>query len=233
MANLIVERFVRAFPKSFLTQLLERQQALYQQSIALAFNETWTRTEAMNVLPHVRRALWESEFRQGAVQSGLKCFDMPHVGENCSCVMVKVDSLILTAHYVDGPGQFVRDAVSRKQNAAVNEWLPEHVDERLLVRPLPKFGRKPIYLNLLHGSHFHNSATGALISEPTSCFLRVAVPDDASKKYLYSWSAQDIIAAYATVLDAAAPVQAIEDKALPRKKAQGSKATNRASGEAQ
>jgi hypothetical protein len=125
VAHILLERFVRAVPKEFVTRLLERQQPIYQQSIAIAFNESWTATEAKNVLPYIRRGLFESDFRKAGIECGLKTFDMPHVGENCSCVMIKADGLILTEHYVDGPGHFVRDAESRRQNAAVNKWLEE------------------------------------------------------------------------------------------------------------
>src|SRR6266404_6070710 len=149
---------------------MERQQPIYQQSIALAFNESWTRAEAMNTMPHIRRALWESEFRKTAIACGLKAYDTAHAGDNCTYVMVKAAGLVVTAHHVDGPKQFVRDAESRKQNAGINDWLPEHIDERLLLHPLPKLGRKPIYLNLLHGGSFTASTVGALAVDAASCF---------------------------------------------------------------
>jgi hypothetical protein len=220
VAHILLERFVGAVPKEFVTRLLERQQSIYQQSIAFAFNENWTATEAMSVLPYIRRGLFESDFRKAGIECGLKTFDMPHVGENCSCVMIKANGLILTEHYVDGPGQWVRDAESRKQNTAVNKWLDEFADERLLLHPLPKLGRKPIYLNVLHGGHFANSDTDSLTIDATTCFLRVAIPEEGSKKYLCNWSGQEILLAYATAADAAVAPQAIEDKAQPRKKAQ-------------
>jgi hypothetical protein len=220
VAHILLERFVRAVPKQFITHLLERQQTIYQQSIAFAFNENWTASEAMSVLPYIRRGLVESEFRKTAVECGLKPFDMPHVGENCSFVMVKANGLILTEHYVDGPGQWVRDAESRKQNTAVNKWLDEFSDDRLLLHPLPKLGRKPIYLNVLHGGHFANSETDSLTIDVATCFLHIAIPEEGSKKYLCNWSAQEILLAYATAADTAVAPQAIEDKAQPRKKVQ-------------
>ncbi len=230
MAHILLERLVRAVPKQFTTRLLERQQSIYQQSIATAFNESWTATEARNVLPYIRRGLWESDFRKAAIECGLRTFDIPHAGENCSCVMVKADGLILTEHYVDGPGQFVRDAESRKQNTAVNKWLDEYADERLLLHPLPKLGRKSIYLNLLHGGHFVNSDSDALTVDAATCFLHIAIPEDGSKKYLCNWSAQEILLAYATAADAAVAPQAVEDKAQPRKKVQLLKVKKNAAG---
>lgn len=230
MAHILLERLVGAVPKEFITRLLERQQTIYQQAIAKSVDESWTTIEAMNVLPYIRRGFCESEFRKTGIECGLKTFDMPHVGENCSCVMIKANALILTEHYVDGPGQFVRDAESRKQNAAVNKWLDEFVDERLLIHPLPKIGRKPIYLNVLHGGRFANSDTDSLTIDPSSCFLRFAIPEEGSKKYLYNWSAQEVLLAYATAADTAVAPQAIEDKAQPRKKAQVLKVKKNAAG---
>jgi hypothetical protein len=226
VTNLLLERLVGAVPREFVTWLLARQQTIYRQSIAFAFNnENWTPAEAMSVLPYIRRGLFESEFRKAGIECGLKTFDMPHAGENCSCVMVKASGLILTEHYVDGPGQWVRDALSRKQNTAVNRWLEEFADERLLLHPLPKLGRKPIYLNVLHGGHFANSETDSLTIDPSSCFLRFAIPefaiaDEGSKKYLHNWSAQEVLLAYESTANTALAPQTIEDKAQPKKKAQ-------------
>ena len=220
MANILLDRFVRAVPKQFVARLLERQQSIYLQSIELAFNESWSRVEATNVLPHIRRGLMESEFRKAGLECALKVFDMPHAGDNCSCVMVKADGLILTEHYVDGPGQFVRDAKSRKQNIAVNSWLDEYADENLLIHPLPKLGRKPIYLNVLHGSPHSNRDSDIPIVDASNCFFRIAIPEEGTSKYLYNWSAQEILLAYATAGDAAVAPLTVEDNARPRRKAQ-------------
>jgi hypothetical protein len=231
VANIFLDRFVRAVPKQFLTRLLERQQALYAQSIAMSFNDqSWASAEANYILPHNRRILFESDFRKAAKEYGLSAFDSFHVGDNCAYVMVKADGLIITEHYVEGPKQFVRFAASRKQNAAVNSWVYEYTDDNLLTQPLPKLGRKPIYLNLLHGCALSQSSSGELSAIPESCFLRIAIPDDESQKYIYNWSAQEVLMAYAVTADSAAAPQAIEDKAQPRTKI---KAKKRSTGNAE
>lgn len=226
MTGMLLERFVRSFPKQFLVRLSERQQSIYHQSIAMASTEAWTAAEAASVLPHIRRGFWESELRKVAVECGLRCFDMPFQdGESSTYVLVKARGMILTAHYVDGPHQFVREAESRKQNAAVNSWVNEHTNENLLLHPLPRLGTKPIYLNLLHGAFFMRSANGSVGIETTSCFLHLAIPEEAAKRYLYNWSAQEILLAYDSAAETAAGPHVIEDKATPRtKKAQQSKA---------
>jgi len=217
--SILLDRLVRAYPKQFFTRLAERQQAIYAQSIAISFkDQSWESPEGNYILPHNRRILFESEFRKAAKDCKLHAFDSAHAGDNCTYVMVKADGLIITEHYVDGPKQFVRPAESRKQNAAVNNWLDEYTDENLLTQPLPKLGRNAIYLNLLHGCTLMTSPEGELVVNSESCFLRIAIPDDESQKYLYNWSIQEVLMAYATAPDSAAAPQAIEDKAQPRTK---------------
>jgi hypothetical protein len=216
----LLGRFLQAFPKQFLVRLIARQKPLYAQSIALAFNEGWSRAEAFSVLPSIRRALWENETRASAIECGLLCSDEPHAGENCSCVTVRSDGLILTVHYVEGPNQFVREAESRKQNAGVNKWLHYFTDERLLTSPVPKINSRPIYLNLLHGAAFPTSSNSNLDIDETSYFLRVAIPACDSTMYLYNWSAQELLQSYAAAPQAAQPAVALEDRAQPRKKAE-------------
>lgn len=222
--TILLERVVDAFPKLFLTRTVERQRALYSQAIDMSFkDQTWKEAEANYIFPHNRRILFESEFRKTAEECGLSVFDSFHAGDNCTYVMVKAKGLIITEHYVDGPKQFVRDAESRKQNAGVNKWLDEYTDERLLTQPLPKLGRNPIYLNLIHGCKFSKSKEGLLSVTDDSCFLRIAVPNEASEKYLYNWSVQEILMAYATASKSAAAPQAIEDTAVPKAKLRAKK----------
>lgn len=223
--NPLIEKIVRAIPKGFFTHLIERQLSLYQQSISMAFVEGWEPAEAFSAVPTIRRCFWESALRKSAISNGLKCFDMDHAAENSSCVLVKADKLILTEHYVEGPNQTVRPAKSRKQNSAVNAWMDEYTDDRLLLTPLPKLGNNPIYLNLLHGANFSHLTPENLAIDPTSCFLRIAIPAAAneeekeSDKYLHNWSVDEILQAYVIHAETA-----VEDKAHPRRKTKPRKA---------
>jgi hypothetical protein len=211
-------RIVRTFPKRFFERLPQRQKPLYDQSLALAFNETWTRPEAFSVLPSIRRALWESEVRKTAIECRLKPFDVNHEGDNSSCVTIKAESLVLTCHFVEGARQFVREAESRKQNAGVNRWLDYYTDSRLLTAPIPKIDKQPIYLNLLHGAYFPEIKSENLAIDESSCFLRIAIPANDSPRYLYNWSVQEFLQSYTTTLRAVTPDVSIEDKAQPKKK---------------
>ncbi len=229
-SNPLLNRFLQAFPSQFLLRLAERQKALYQQSLALSFNESWSRTEGFSVLPANRRALWESEARKTAVECGLKTFDLAHAGDNCSFVIVKADSLLLTVHYVDGPNQLVREAESRKQHAGVNRWLGYYADERLLTAPIPKLDSKPIYLYLLHGARFPSTVNENLLIDETTCFLRVAIPANDTSKYLFNWSVQELLQSYSLAGENRNMSALVEDKAQPRKKSVVSGSTKTAAG---
>ncbi|MCA1594755.1 MAG: hypothetical protein LC754_19430, partial [Acidobacteria bacterium] len=181
------------------------------------------------VLPHFRRALWESELRKCAVTSRLKPYDINHAGDNSSCVLIKAGELILTGHYVDGPDQHVRFAKSRQQNAGVNSWLDEYTDERLLTSPLPKIDQNSIYLNLIHGANFRDITANNRNIDATSCFLRVTIPaasapeDEAqvSEKYLYNWSVEELVQFYTLKTEIA-----VVDRAHPRRKTKIAKVGN-------
>jgi hypothetical protein len=225
MSKALLDRFLGAIPKAFVTTLLERQLPLYQQSVASAFNEQpWTDAEAITLLPYLRRALWEAEVRRAADACGLRTFDMPHVGKNSSCVHIKAGSVILTAHYVDSPNEFVREAESRKQNAGVNRWLNHYVDSRLLTTPVPQLGERPIYVNMLHGAWFPTRREEVMKIDSTTCFLRFGIPAADSNQYLAGcvWSAQELLPQYAPVAAAEPTPKSMPDEARPsikRKKA--------------
>lgn len=220
----MLERFLEAVPEKFLKTLLERQGQMYRQSmdIALADVQPWSRAEALNVLPHIRRAVWEQGFRSTSIECGLKAFDLAHNGKNATCVHVKAKRLILTTHFVSTPGEFVREAESRKQNAGVNRWLSHYVDQRLLTYPVPKLDDKPIYINLLHGAVFPTTNKSESDNfDVSTCFIQIAIPAADSKQYLPGcvWNAQELLQHYAaTEQTAAEPEVKIADRAIPRTK---------------
>jgi hypothetical protein len=212
----LLDKITKSTPEGFFKQLFERQPALYAQALAVAFKEfTWKMPEGFHVLHAVRRALFENELRASALANAIPFYDVPHLGGNCSYVMVKSKPIIFTVHYVDGPCQFVREAESRKQNAGINKWVDYYLDERLFVEAPPAIRKdKPIYINILHGGDF-SRITDGLTVDPTSLFIRVAIPDSQSVQYVRNWSVQELIQAYASRSDSAAAQTEIEDKAKP------------------
>jgi hypothetical protein len=219
MSQVLLERILDAFPKTFLTHLLERQTALYQMALgSVRAEQPWTDAEAFDLLPHWRRAIFESELRKAAVSCNLKARNVLHNGENCNCVTIEAKTLVLTAHFVNSPKEFVRDAESRKQNAGVNRWLTHYVDERLLTSPVPKVDNRQIYVNLLHGAVFPTSKKQDRPIDPVTCFLHFAIPAADSKEYLAgcNWSAQELLRHYASADSSAyEPIVTIADRAQP------------------
>jgi hypothetical protein len=219
MGNPLIDRITRAVPKTFWTDLKERQIPIYKQSLAISSAEDWSRVEALAVLPGNRRALFEHAMRQSAITAKLKPFDIPHLGDNSSCVTIKAAGLIIAGHFVDGPRQIPREAESRKQNAAVNRFITHHTDERLLLEPLPKFGNKPVYLNILHGGHFPSLKSDKLEIDPTTAFMRVGIPAQDCVKYLFNWSVEELLLEYAGKQDIGQQPE-IADRAHPQRKIQ-------------
>jgi hypothetical protein len=218
MSKLLLQRFLDAVPGEFVQWLLKRQLPIYQQGIELAFNEQpWANAEAITLLPYIRRALWEADFRKAAIENGLKAHNSDHKANNSSCVLVKAGGIILTGHCVVGPEEFVREAESRKQNAGVNKYLNHYIDNRLLTAPVPKLDERPIYINVLHGAWFPARREDAMTVDPASCFLRFAIPEADSNKYLAgcNWSAQELLAQYAPATAVEPTAKSIPDEAKP------------------
>jgi hypothetical protein len=218
MSEVLLQRFLKEVPQGLVQWLLLRQTAIYQQSIELAFNEQpWTHAEAITLLPYLRRALWEADFRKAAIDQSLTARDSDHNAKNSSCVLVKAGSIILTGHCVEGPNKFVHEAESRKQNAGVNKWLNHYIDPRLLTSPVPKLDARPIYINVLHGALFPARRKDAMTVDPSTCFLRFAIPAADSNKYLAgcNWSAQELLTQYTPAVAVEPTAKNIPDEARP------------------
>jgi hypothetical protein len=218
MPNVLLQKFLSEVPQAFVKWLLERQLAIYQQSIEWAFNaQPWSNAEAVTLLPYIRRALWEADFRNAANHCGLKTHNSDHMARNSSCVLVKAGSIILTGHFVDGPNDLVREAESRKQNAGVNKWLSHYVDSRLLMAKVPPLEERPIYINVLHGAWFPARQQDAMTVDPTTCFLHFAIPEADSNQYLagYNWSAQELLSQYVPTAAVEPTAKVIPDEARP------------------
>jgi hypothetical protein len=221
MENELREKFLNAFPEKFLKRLYERQASIYQQTVAMSFqDQPWDSHEAYEILPHIRRATMEAAMRKSAIEAGLRTANLPHKGKNCGCVHVKSAGFTLTGHYVCNPKEFVREAESRKQNRGLNQWLDYHIDERLLVRPAPRLDSRPVYVNLLYGGVFPSRKNDTLTLDPTTFFLNIAVPSADMPQYQWApWSVQDLLRRYAEMPASQEEPQAvIADTARPTKK---------------
>jgi hypothetical protein len=164
------------------------------------------------MLGDTERAIFESETRKAAIACGLSWEDAAHLGGNCTYVKVSVGNFRITTHRVQSPGCFVEPCESRKQDAAVNQFMDEYIDEDLLVVPLPKLRHAAeIAVYLLHG-------TTESQDSKRSPFLEVAAPDSELKVYRWQCSLADLRMAYMADARKADATPDIEDKAKPKPK---------------
>jgi len=170
------------------------------------------------MLGYTERALFKSELRKAAIDSGLPCEDVGHNANNCNYVRVSAGNIRITAHRVPTPGSFVPEAESRKQDASVNQFLDEYIDEGLLRVPLPKIQHaKEIVFYILHGSIINLDG-----KKP---FLEVATPDSELSTYRWNSSFLDLRQAY--MADARKDAtKEVEDKAKPKPKKDRGEGTN-------
>ncbi|MGB8542750.1 MAG: hypothetical protein WCD49_14045 [Candidatus Acidiferrales bacterium] len=208
-------------PEGFWSELKRRQDALYREAHAYAHHGAlWEAHDALAVFPIVRRAVFESALRSAARSHGLKPYDLFHDGDNYSYVLVKKKKLVITCHHVSSPDSFVRPAKSRKQNAAINEWLDYFTPRELLLGPLPELRKSgKINLYILHGQQPANAEKTKYTS-----FLRIAIPNSELTEYQRTYDVQALLNLYAQRdQDKNVPGLQIADRALPRIKKDGEK----------
>jgi hypothetical protein len=207
--------------EGFWSELRRRQDTLYKEAHAYAHHGAlWAPHDAISVFPIVRRAVFESALRSAAQNHGLKAYDLFHDGDNYSYVLVKKKKLVITCHHVSSPDSFVRPAKSRKQNAAINEWLDYFTPRELLLKPLPELRKSgKINLYILHGQQ----PTDAEKKKYTS-FLRIAIPNAELTDYQRNYDVQELLNLYAQLDEHRdVPGLRVADRALPRIKKDGEK----------
>jgi hypothetical protein len=205
--------FRQSVPVTFLDHLMRRQEWVYEEARQQCLgNALWTEAEADWMMGDTMRALFEAEFRRAAIACGLSWENVSHNGKNCTYVRVSAGNFRISSHHVSSPGSFVPPAESRKQDAAVNQFMDEYIDEGLLCAPLPKLERaKEIVIYLLHGATKSHDGRRAL-------FLEFAAPDADSEVYQWHCSLSGLRQAYLAEARDASPDASIEDKAKPKPK---------------
>lgn len=128
----------KQIPAGFVTYLAQRQPQVYPEAAATAFSDPrWTEAEGRMLVGDVERAIFESISRKAAEKYKLRWENVDHIGKNSSCVHIYAGNVNLTTHRVACPGYFVRPCESRKQDAAVNEFMDGYFLEGSLCAPLP------------------------------------------------------------------------------------------------
>jgi len=220
MEDAVRDLIIDGSPAAFWKDLVTKQDALYGEAYSYSYHGAlWEKQEAETVFPFVRRAMFENVFRTSARAQGLKAYDMRHINDY-PYVLVKTKRLVITAHHVGSPGEFVPPAETRKQNAAINKHLDYYLRAELLLEPLPglsKSGRVNIYV--LHGQ----TANAADEEKGFTPFLHIGIPDTDLTCYSKVYNVRDLLQIYQQREVAADIEIKIADKAIPRikTKAQG------------
>jgi len=150
--------------------------------------------------------------RKAARASGLNCEDADHLGNNCTYVKVSAANFRITAHRVSSPGCFVQPCESRKQDAAVNGFLDEWIDDGLLCVPLPNIkAAKEVAIYVLHGATRNTEGKRIL-------FLELAAPDSELQVYRWHCSFADLRQSYLADTREPGAARSVEDKAKPKPK---------------
>jgi hypothetical protein len=183
--------FRRTVPLGFIDHLVRRQEWVYQEAQAQCFKNTlWTEAEARFLVGDTERALFESEMRKAAQRFNLPWQDAAHQGGNCTYVKVSAGKFRITAHRVHTPGEFVNPCASRRQDAAVNQFMEGYVLEGSLCVPLPKLEEaEEIAIYLLHGSIVAPDGQRA-------SFINLAAPDSELEHYQWQCSSAELKQAY-------------------------------------
>jgi hypothetical protein len=201
-------------PEGFWRELSTRQEALYREAYSYSNHGTlWDKHEALVVFPIVRRAVFESATRSAAQNNGMKAYNLFHTGDTYPYVLVKAKKLLITCHHVAAPDYFVRQAESRKQNAAVNKWLDYYMRNELMLHPLPDLRQSgKINLYILHGQQPADADRTTFTS-----FLQVAIPDADLTTYRKNFPVSELLQIYAQkAKDDAISGLRIADRAMPR-----------------
>jgi hypothetical protein len=170
--------FLKQVPHDFVGLLMQRQEPVYMEAQASAFNDPrWTRSEGRSLVGDFERAIFENVTRKCAKLAGLKYADIEHRGKNSSCVQIAASNLRLTTHRVPMPGYFVRPCESRKEAAAVNKFMDGYHLDGALCAPLPTLeSAECISLYILHGKYIKSTGEQRL-------FMQIAAPDASLDEY--------------------------------------------------
>ena len=157
--------------------------------------------------------------------------ELPSIRQRITCARAEVSNLFILILCLHGhvkstqnfqsPGCFVPPCESRKQDAAVNGFLDEWIDDGLLCVPLPKIeAAKEVAIYVLHGATRDQEGKRTL-------FLELAAPDSELQLYRWHCSFAELRQSYLADSRKLGSARPVEDKAKPKpKKRKDSEAEN-------
>ena len=184
----LINALVDSLPVNFLSHLHQSIPGVYSEAYAMAFDApTLQKPEAEYLMPHNRRALFETSFRQAAIDSGLKASAKPNRRATASYSLIEAGPFLITASYVCEPRKFVRSALFRNSHAELNKYLAQGQlfgEEKKEEEDSTAKANK-IYCILLHGADAENSKKLG--------FMQFAFPDMENKKWVDDFDFMDVM----------------------------------------
>lgn len=114
------------FPPAFVLRILQTLPKVYQEAHDSVTNDPrFGEPEANYMLGHTRRALFETEFRNIAIECGINVEMHTPVKGGCSHVRVLFGRFQLIECHVPSPGAFPHHSDCREQYSAVNEHIQQ------------------------------------------------------------------------------------------------------------
>ena len=169
----IAEYLIQDLPPGFVRQILETLPKIYREAYDSVTNDSRLgEPEALYLLGHTRRAIFETEFRKMALDCGLQVeMHKPKRG-GCTHVRVLAGRFQLIACHVASPGAFPNHSDCREQYSAINE----HLQQGQLFEESSSPGEQAFYGILTHTSDPKDASTfrSVQIGFPDTHFLEWA-----------------------------------------------------------
>jgi hypothetical protein len=197
---------VAALPVSFLKSIHEAMPHTYHEAFhAMHYNPLLGSAEASGVVPHYRRAVFETALRKAAVQCGLQATSQPNSRRTHYFTVVRSGNIVLTASHVHERHGKVRRAQFRSDYSAVNQLLAQRTLDVFDTPEVFSVRDGSIYCILVHGPH----------SDEKDCagFMQLAIPDPRSSEWLEVYEFEDV---YRAACARQSPQQ--QDGAIPKLK---------------
>ncbi len=186
--KLLFDSILSDVPHEFLRELPIIREQVYGETYERVLNDyKYEDAEASYLLPHMRRAAFESLFRSRAKAYGLVATIESNKKNNAYYTVVRAGRFHLTASFVRNENDFVRHAHFRDKHASLNGVLAQ-LD---WVKPDKHTVVNDLYAIVLHGADARNSNPDTF--NDTGGFLQIAIPSDDNKCWVETYNIFDLL----------------------------------------
>lgn len=178
--------FVSALPFNFLAALRNDLPQIYREAHEhFAQDPLLEGPDAGAVIPHYRRALFETRFRRAAAEAGLEASVRDNSRRTSQYSIVRSGNFVMTASYVNERSSTVRAAEFRSDFAGLNKLLSQMSFEGMEAEDESRqMDGETIYCILLHGPNPDDK------TQPG--FMTWAFPHHTSKGWVAEYEFVDV-----------------------------------------